>query len=133
MITTFWLIVQAVFRVGGAVAVCKGRVSFCFLLNTMLPALPRRHKRESGAQRNFRNHRSGEFRRCTTSKIFNVKTPDIDCTSNEGKTLEKIAGRLNFENLRFSYPLRSKVEVLKGVSFNVEAGETVALVGSFRG
>jgi ABC-type multidrug transport system fused ATPase/permease subunit len=38
-------------------------------------------------------------------------------------------GRIEFENVRFSYPTRQELEVLKGISFAVEQGEKVALVG----
>ncbi len=38
-------------------------------------------------------------------------------------------GRIAFENVGFSYPARPGVQALNGVSFAVEPGETVALVG----
>lgn len=37
-------------------------------------------------------------------------------------------GPIRFENVRFTYPSRKEVEVLKGVSFDVEQGTSVALV-----
>ena len=39
-------------------------------------------------------------------------------------------GRVEFKNVSFSYPTRSDSDVLKNVSFVVEPGEMVALVGS---
>jgi ATP-binding cassette subfamily B protein len=38
-------------------------------------------------------------------------------------------GRLNFEGVRFAYPARPDIAALDDVSFTVEPGETVALVG----
>ncbi|KAF4659104.1 hypothetical protein FOL46_006714 [Perkinsus olseni] len=39
------------------------------------------------------------------------------------------SGRLNFTEVRFAYPTRGDIEVLKGITFAVEPGQTVALVG----
>ncbi|ORX40765.1 P-loop containing nucleoside triphosphate hydrolase protein [Kockovaella imperatae] len=39
-------------------------------------------------------------------------------------------GRIRFENVRFTYPSRKEVEVLKGVDLSIEPGTSVALVGS---
>ena len=41
----------------------------------------------------------------------------------------QIKGNVVFENVAFSYPTRSEVEVLKNVSFSANFGEKVALVG----
>ncbi len=38
-------------------------------------------------------------------------------------------GQVAFEDVRFSYPTRSSVSALNGVSFNVQPGEKVAIVG----
>ncbi len=38
-------------------------------------------------------------------------------------------GRIQFQKVHFSYPSRPELEVLKGVSFELKAGERVALVG----
>ena len=41
---------------------------------------------------------------------------------------EKLDGDIRFDNVRFSYD--GKQDVLKGISFDVKAGTTLALVGS---
>ena len=61
-------------------------------------------------------------------RVFKV----IDTTSNiqdhgEG-TIENIKGDLEFKGVKFSYV--ENEPVLKGVSFNVSAGDTIAIVGS---
>jgi ATP-binding cassette subfamily B multidrug efflux pump len=61
-------------------------------------------------------------------RVFKV----IDTTSNiqdhgEG-TIENIKGDLEFKDVKFSYV--ENEPVLKGVSFNVSAGDTIAIVGS---
>ncbi|KAF1748248.1 hypothetical protein GCK72_024715 [Caenorhabditis remanei] len=39
-------------------------------------------------------------------------------------------GALHFRDIHFSYPSRKETEVLRGISFKVEAGEKIAIVGS---
>ncbi|KAK6056574.1 ABC transporter, ATP-binding protein [Cooperia oncophora] len=40
-----------------------------------------------------------------------------------------LKGRIEFRNVHFSYPTRSNIPILRDLSFTVEPGETVALVG----
>ncbi|CAJ0600939.1 unnamed protein product [Cylicocyclus nassatus] len=62
--------------------------------------------------------------------IFNMlkQKTKIDNLSNEGKK-EKLSGAVTFKNVRFSYPERPQLEILKGLSFTARPGETLALVG----
>jgi ATP-binding cassette subfamily B protein len=46
-----------------------------------------------------------------------------------GRRLERVEGRVAFEGVRFRYPQRPDVEVLRGIDLTVSPGEVVALVG----
>lgn len=48
----------------------------------------------------------------------------------EGNELTDFTGRVQFEDVHFSYPQRKEINVLKGISFKCESGSTTALVGS---
>ncbi len=54
----------------------------------------------------------------TTENVTLEKTPEI-----------KIEGNLVFNNVCFSYPSRRDIQVLKGITFNVEQGKQIAIVG----
>ena len=59
-------------------------------------------------------------------------TPEIDAESTAGKTVEgeSVRGQIRFENVYFRYPTRPSFRVLRGLSFKVEPGTYVALVGA---
>ena len=42
---------------------------------------------------------------------------------------ENIKGKIDFENVKFSYPLNPDVKILDNLSFSLEPGKTLALVG----
>lgn len=44
--------------------------------------------------------------------------------------MQSATGNFNVKDVEFSYPTRPDQKVLKGLSLKVEAGKTVALVGS---
>ncbi|KYO26787.1 ATP-binding cassette sub-family B member 5 isoform X2 [Alligator mississippiensis] len=65
-------------------------------------------------------------------KIFKIidENPSIDSFSSDGHKLSHIKGTLEFDNVRFSYPSRPDIQILKGLNLKIGAGQTVALVGS---
>ncbi|KAF9242528.1 P-loop containing nucleoside triphosphate hydrolase protein [Melanogaster broomeanus] len=58
--------------------------------------------------------------------------PEIDAESTEGKTFSEkhVEGQIQFDKVRFRYPTRPGVRVLRGLSIKVEPGTYVALVGA---
>ncbi|PPQ91666.1 hypothetical protein CVT25_012879 [Psilocybe cyanescens] len=59
-------------------------------------------------------------------------TPEIDAESTEGKVIDAkaVQGHIRFENIHFRYPTRPGVRVLRELSFEVEPGTYIALVGA---
>ena len=62
-------------------------------------------------------------------KIIDVKKVNHEQLSENLKPSE-IEGNIAFVNINFSYPSRATLPILKNVSFNISAGQTVAIVGS---
>ncbi|KAL3658797.1 hypothetical protein V7S43_016165 [Phytophthora oleae] len=60
-----------------------------------------------------------------------IKRPSLIEPTNDdqGKKLDHVSGDIDIDNVRFAYPSRPEVEVCRGYSLKIEAGETVALVG----
>ncbi|KIK26702.1 hypothetical protein PISMIDRAFT_8742, partial [Pisolithus microcarpus 441] len=66
------------------------------------------------------------------AKLFATieRVPDIDSASPNGLKPEKVIGEITLENVRFNYPARPDVPILKGIDITFEAGKTAALVGA---
>ncbi|XP_028631884.1 multidrug resistance protein 1B isoform X2 [Grammomys surdaster] len=58
------------------------------------------------------------------------KTPEIDSYSPEGLKPSVLEGNVKFNGVMFNYPTRPNIPVLRGLSFEVKKGQTLALVGS---
>lgn len=58
-------------------------------------------------------------------EIIKEDKEDIKADYNE----ERIKGHITYKNVRFSYPTRKEVEVLKGVNLEIKPGQKIALVG----
>ncbi|XP_061633407.1 ATP-dependent translocase ABCB1-like isoform X1 [Phyllopteryx taeniolatus] len=56
--------------------------------------------------------------------------PAIDNLSEDGESLDQFDGNVRFEDVKFNYPSRPDVPVLRGLNLKVSKGETLALVGS---
>jgi ABC-type multidrug transport system fused ATPase/permease subunit len=64
-------------------------------------------------------------------KIFNLidRVPSIDIDDKTGLAPKKFAGAIEFKNIKFSYPTRPDITILKNLNFSVKPGMTVAFVG----
>lgn len=61
-------------------------------------------------------------------KLFD-RRPAIDTWSEEGETLEKCDGTIEFRDVHFRYPTRPEQPVLRGLNLSVKPGQYIALVG----
>ncbi|KAJ5414532.1 hypothetical protein N7509_001159 [Penicillium cosmopolitanum] len=61
-------------------------------------------------------------------KLFD-RRPVIDTWSEEGETLSKCDGTIEFRDVHFRYPTRPEQPVLRGLNLTVSPGQYIALVG----
>ena len=64
-----------------------------------------------------------------TENLMDIIHQETEVQTNKGTRTDKLSGRIQVENVHFSYPQRNDVEVLKGISFDVKENQTLALVG----
>lgn len=69
--------------------------------------------------------------RAAAASIYAIidRQPRVDALSPAGTKLERCSGKLEFRDVSFAYPTRPNAPILRGLSFTVQPGETVALVG----
>jgi len=70
--------------------------------------------------------------RTAAAAIFTLldRVPPIDSSSPDGRKLTDVDGRVEFKDVKFAYPNRPDVQVLRGLNFSLEPGKTLALVGA---
>ena len=68
-----------------------------------------------------------------TDRVFEIideQHEEIDLNFKTNHHTNRLKGYMEFINIKFTYPTRKDHIVLKNVTFNAKAGQTVALVGS---
>jgi len=70
--------------------------------------------------------------RSAAGAVYRVieRDSEIDSSSTTGDSPKSITGNISFRNIYFNYPSRPDVKILRGLTLDVPAGKTVALVGS---
>lgn len=65
-------------------------------------------------------------------RIFSTidRVPLIDVDAPGGVVLDKITGDIEFKNVKFSYPTRPDITILKQLNLKIKPGMTVAFVVS---
>ncbi|MWB96310.1 ATP-binding cassette domain-containing protein [Flavobacterium sp. GA093] len=66
-----------------------------------------------------------------TERVFELleETPEEINANRKGAAVEKIKGKVSFQNVAFSYPSRKEIQVLKNVNFTADFGQKIAIVG----
>ncbi|KAI8351787.1 P-loop containing nucleoside triphosphate hydrolase protein [Choanephora cucurbitarum] len=64
-------------------------------------------------------------------KIYSTidRVPPIDVDQKGGLAPEKVLGEIEFKNVKFSYPTRPDITILKQLNLKIKPGMTVAFVG----
>ncbi|MEN0006262.1 MAG: ABC transporter transmembrane domain-containing protein [Bacteroidota bacterium] len=67
-----------------------------------------------------------------TDRILDImEVPsEVACEDSTDQAPLHLNGEITFDNIHFSYPTRKDVKVLKGISFDINPGQKVALVGA---
>jgi ATP-binding cassette subfamily B protein len=110
----------------GASLLSSGDLSYGVLASFLLYAIFVAHA--VGA---FANHMGDVLRAIgAAQRIYEVLDREPVVKSDEGEVLTKFRGKITYENVTFAYPTRPVPCALDGVSFTVEPGQTVAVVGA---
>jgi ABC-type multidrug transport system fused ATPase/permease subunit len=68
-----------------------------------------------------------------TEKLMDIINEISEGDLFKGTSTPEIDGSIRFENVHFAYPQRAEIEVLKGISFELNKNQTLALVGTSGG
>ncbi|KAM7302950.1 ATP-dependent translocase ABCB1 [Ixodes scapularis] len=99
---------------GNLFKVIEGVILGTAMIGQAVAYSPDYHKAKAAAQRIFR---------------LIDRVPKIDFMDKSGITMQSIRGFLTFNEVSFHYPHHPEVRALDHVTFSVEPGQTVALVG----
>ncbi|HEV7382152.1 MAG TPA: ABC transporter transmembrane domain-containing protein [Dyadobacter sp.] len=66
-----------------------------------------------------------------SERLFEIleEEPEIQSEESAAMPAARIDGHVSYQDIHFSYPSRPDLPVLKGISFDIKAGEKIALVG----
>jgi len=62
--------------------------------------------------------------------LLGLVPEEINLKEKDSATGKSLKGKIEFSHVNFSYPTRPDMEVLKDISFTIQPGEQIALVGS---
>ncbi len=62
-------------------------------------------------------------------RVFEIFDTSARVPLSGGKILDELTGKVEFQDVHFAYPTRPEHQVLRGISFVISPGETVAIVG----
>ena len=65
----------------------------------------------------------------STENLMNIINEQTEKDENRGILKPYLSGKIKFENVKFSYPQRPDVQVLKDISFEVNKNQSIALIG----
>ncbi len=65
-----------------------------------------------------------------TENLMDIVNGQSELDLHPGTIKNKITGEIEFKDVKFSYPQRNDMEVLKSVSFNIQPNQTFAIVGA---